>query len=215
MASIPEELIAQRARGVLVLPRENTVVVRKYIVLRNALEGHTGVLNGVRFEDGVHVYVGDEKGLEGLSRYCYRCWQAEVLDTDPRGSDGQREVSPAAEERAPGEVPAGVSSGRGESADGASEHGQGDAGAEAAAAEHLPTGQDGEGSSEPEAQVDRRLVAAIDGLDPANDEHWTASGKPAMAAVEALYGSAAVTRKDVEEARPGYDREAARAAREG
>jgi len=57
------------------------------------------------------------------------------------------------------------------------------------------------------------LVQAVRKLDPANDEHWTTSGQPAMKAVEALFGKN-VTRAAVEEVAPGYDREAATEAAE-
>ena len=58
------------------------------------------------------------------------------------------------------------------------------------------------------------LVEAVRALDPANDDHWTKSGQPAMKAVEALVGSDSVTRDEVEAVAPGFDREAAKAAAE-
>ena len=54
-----------------------------------------------------------------------------------------------------------------------------------------------------------RLEAALRKLDPNNDEHWTKSGKPAVAAVEQFYGSADITRTDIEAAIPDFDRAAA------
>lgn len=58
-----------------------------------------------------------------------------------------------------------------------------------------------------------RLANALRQLDPENDDHWTKLGKPAMSAVEQLYGSAAVTRDEVEAAIPGFTRDVARADR--
>lgn len=58
-----------------------------------------------------------------------------------------------------------------------------------------------------------RLAAALKQIDPENDEYWTKLGKPTMAAVEQFYGSADVTREEVEAAIPGFNREAARAAK--
>ena len=60
-----------------------------------------------------------------------------------------------------------------------------------------------------------RLAAALRQLDPENDDHWTKLGKPTMSAVEQFYGSAAVTRDEVEAAIPGFNRDAARAAKAG
>lgn len=60
-----------------------------------------------------------------------------------------------------------------------------------------------------------RLAAALRQLDPENDDHWTKLGKPTMSAVEQFYGSAAVTRDEVEAAIPGFSRDAARAAKAG
>jgi hypothetical protein len=54
---------------------------------------------------------------------------------------------------------------------------------------------DSDASADASTQLDLRTVVL--GLDQNNDEHWTASGTPAMAAVEAVYGE--VTRNQVEE----------------
>ena len=54
------------------------------------------------------------------------------------------------------------------------------------------------------------LLAAINLLDPTNDDHWTQSGAPAIAAIEEIYGND-TTRAEVNEVAPGYDRDAAAA----
>lgn len=51
-----------------------------------------------------------------------------------------------------------------------------------------------------------KLTSVLAALDHDNDDHWTQSGKPSMAAVEAGYGSADVSRADVESAAPGFIR---------
>lgn len=61
--------------------------------------------------------------------------------------------------------------------------------------------------TEPVAAVNVKLQKAIAQLDPADDTHWTKDGKPAMVAVEKLYGSSGITRQDVEAAAPGLLRE--------
>jgi len=64
-----------------------------------------------------------------------------------------------------------------------------------------------------QALGNERLAAALQKLDPENDEHWTKLGKPAMAALEQFYGSTDFTRADVEAAIPDFNRDAARAAK--
>ena len=61
-------------------------------------------------------------------------------------------------------------------------------------------------------ELNTKLQKAVLGLDPTDDTHWTKDGKPAMTAVEKLYGSAGITRADVEAVAPGYTRDKAKAA---
>lgn len=56
------------------------------------------------------------------------------------------------------------------------------------------------------------ILAALGRLDPANDEHWTAQGLPAIKAVEELAGGSGLTRAAVDEAAPGFTRTVAAAA---
>lgn len=55
------------------------------------------------------------------------------------------------------------------------------------------------------------LQAAIKSLDPENNDNWTFTGLPSVDAVSHAVGGT-VTRKQIGEAVPGYDREAARKA---
>lgn len=73
---------------------------------------------------------------------------------------------------------------------------------------------DGKEAAEKAGDADERLVAALKGLDPANDEHWTEKGLPELAAVEKIVGRP-VKRKDVSEALPGLTRAKAKAAAAG
>ncbi len=57
---------------------------------------------------------------------------------------------------------------------------------------------------------DGRILAAVMGLDANNDEHWTASGKPSMAALEVSLGSDEVSRADVNRVAGDYNRKTAR-----
>lgn len=51
------------------------------------------------------------------------------------------------------------------------------------------------------------LASALAALDPADDTHWTAAGKPSVAAVSDIAG-APVTRADIDAAAPDLTREA-------
>ncbi len=50
------------------------------------------------------------------------------------------------------------------------------------------------------------ISTALDQLDPKNDEHWTKTGLPVMGAVEVLVGDTNITRAEVTEARPDFNR---------
>ncbi len=52
------------------------------------------------------------------------------------------------------------------------------------------------------------IASALSALDPADDTHWTASGKPSVAAVSDIVG-APVTRADIDAAAPDLTRDAA------
>lgn len=57
----------------------------------------------------------------------------------------------------------------------------------------------------------QNLQEAIKSLDPENNDNWTGTGLPSVDAVSHAVGGT-VTRKQIGEAVPGYDREAARKA---
>lgn len=54
-----------------------------------------------------------------------------------------------------------------------------------------------------------QIAAAVRGLNPETDAHWTDAGLPAMAEVEKLVGSKSIKRADVAHAVPGWDRDKA------
>lgn len=74
----------------------------------------------------------------------------------------------------------------------------------------VPDAEAGSGGPvETSRSVNVALQNAVYALDPENNGHWTGAGLPAMTVVEHVYGSADITRRDVEIAAPGYDRDAA------
>lgn len=50
------------------------------------------------------------------------------------------------------------------------------------------------------------IKAALAKLDPANDDHWTAAGLPAVGAVKEITGSTTLTRDDIGAAVPDFER---------
>ena len=57
---------------------------------------------------------------------------------------------------------------------------------------------------------DQDVVEAVYALDPDRQDHWTVAGLPAMKAIEALVGSNAVQRSDIERLLPDYNRTSAK-----
>lgn len=59
------------------------------------------------------------------------------------------------------------------------------------------------------------LKKGIEGLDPNNDEHWTAAGLPRAEALAEANGGAKPSRNDMNRAAPGFDRTQAKERAEG
>lgn len=54
-----------------------------------------------------------------------------------------------------------------------------------------------------------KILEALKQLDPLNDDHWTSDGAPRMDAVESIVGDKSITRKDIIDAAPGFNRDKA------
>lgn len=191
------------------------------LVLTGPYTGATKVLNGHYFENGVCRMVGDPNALAGAIKYLGRCYQAY-----PRGSvehqeavNGKRDSQADAKQGAPEQVQSDLQPRRsGPAADAAVDRNAADAPAEGTAGV-LPSGDGQENAGLPSEPAppevtNEKLKNVILALDPDNDGHWTQAGKPAMTAVEEAYGSTDITRRDVTNAVPNWDRETAREARD-
>lgn len=55
------------------------------------------------------------------------------------------------------------------------------------------------------------IEEALKKLDPENDNHWTASGKPRLDTVRMFTSNSSLTREDLDTLAPGFDRDYARA----
>lgn len=184
-----------------------------------------------KFVDGVAELVAQREDLEKYAHYAAVSYQAypeghpmiqtinelvaAYLAAAQEKDDGQRDLQPQGDTNpdGAGAVHGGVQSdGEGAGTETAAA-GPVDAGAEPGQSGSLPDG-DGqqaqlnseETPKEPVAEVNEKLKRAVLGLDPTNDSHWIASGKPALAAVEKAYGSTGLTRADVDAVAPGFVR---------
>ncbi len=190
-------------------PESNSISIT--FVLRGAYAGQTVTLGKkFSFVEGRCTLHGDPTTLALWARSLERNWSA-FPENDSRlkeSFDVKRDL-PANEGRSDG-APSVLSDsepdGQGAEAGTALAVGEEPAGPEAGEAER---GAETLGGSA-ESLTDEKLKRAVLSLDPNNNAHWVANGKPAMAAVEAAYGSAGITRADVDAAAPGYNRDAAR-----
>jgi hypothetical protein len=164
-------------------------VIQKKFLLRGALKAYTGQLGPYSFVNGACELTCTEDDMAAHARFIERNWQGV--------EDGKRDLSQEGEEPVSGDLlPEG---GRAEAGQN-TEDGQGAAGAPTGAAGGLP---DGDGYNE-------KLRRAVLALNPEEDSHWTSEGKPAISALEAVYGSSGFTRADVNAAAPGYTRKVAK-----
>ena len=62
------------------------------------------------------------------------------------------------------------------------------------------------GDDTEEENKNRLLKVAVESLDHANDDHWTAEGRPRIDAIETAYGKPGVSRAMVEKVMPDFVR---------
>lgn len=199
-----------------------STIIQTTFVLTGALAGRTIRLGSqpYAFEKGRLTITAPAEEVALHARFLERNWQAypEGHPALKEVPDGQRDLQegsqPDGQQPVHGDVqPVG---GGAEAGDAAPVSGGG-VEAEAGQAGSVPGG-DGQPAvltdpaKEPTVELNVKLQKAVMSLDPADDNHWTKDGKPAMTAVEKLYGSAAITRADVEAVAPGWTREKAKAA---
>jgi hypothetical protein len=169
------------------------------LVLTGARAGHSVTLGNLRFVGGECALRGDLSAMGGVLRYMARVYQAFSKGSDELAlHQGSKHGKADADTSAAGGQADAVSGDvhtDGPSAEAATA-GAG-TGAGDAPTEHGPEG---------DGHQDARLREAILKLDAKNPEDWTSDGRPRMDAVEKLYGSAGITRKDVESALPDFRR---------
>jgi len=137
------------------------------------------------FVDGVYTFSGSDKEALSIGNYLKRCYQAY-----PEGP-----LLEAAKKAAAGDEPA---------APAKQKHTQ------KPVEPTLPADPDplADDNDKPET-----VAEALNMLDPEDDSHWTSRKLPQVDEVEKLMGRS-VTRAEIEEAAPDFDRDAAKAAKE-
>lgn len=196
------------------------------LVLTGPRKGQTIVLNGTEFTNGIAVLYGTPKNNDGIARYLSKCYGAQVEGSAAHrqaeenylaavalkeAENGTGQVHPQGNPNPPATIPAGVQSdGSGSPAPTAND------GAEPASGETGTSGgvPGGDGHAdtrvrpEPDGELRSVVAEAMNKLDPSNDDHWTADGKPAVAAVCEACGRN-VTRQEIEIIVPDFNRDAA------
>lgn len=183
-------------------------IVKRTLVFKpgTALEGQTCVKAGVQFVGGRATIEGSDKDVIALSRFLEKCYQAVNLEQlTEEGADGECEID---SDDGTSSVPAGdgqLSPVEGDvSTDGrapevSADECQGDDEDPAGDSRVGPEGDGQEGSP----VVSMCLAEALSALDSENDEHWEAdTGRPRLAAVVEIAGTAAITRADIDEVAP-------------
>lgn len=199
-----------------------SAIIQTTFVLTGPLAGRTIRLGSqsYTFEEGRLTITAPAEEVAMHASFLERNWQAypEGHPALKEGPDGQRDLQEGSQPDGQQPVHSDVQpNGGGTEAGDAAPVSGGDVEAEARKAGGAPDG-DGQPAAltdpveEPTAKLNTKLQKAVLGLDPADDTHWTKDGKPAITAVEKLYGSAGITRADVESVAPGHTRDKAKAA---
>lgn len=188
-----------------------SAVVTVTFVLTGAYAGRTITLGSLPypFKEGKLSLTGPAEEVALHARFMERNWQAfpEGHERLKEPENGQREIQSGAQQ------PNGQADLHGDGEPGGSGAGPGVAGpvdgGSAGGGEAGNPGAEAVRGDGPAPELNTKLQKAVMDLDPADDSHWTKEGKPAITAVEKLYGSAGITRADVEAVAPGFKRKAA------
>lgn len=186
------------------VPKVSDVSIRMRIFLTGAYQGKTINLGKFSFKDGCCEVCGPSRDVANLIRFAEVNWQAypegdqrleglygtnkihpkKIKDSDETVSSGLQQFDDTSEEEETTEC------------DG---YGHG----ETRQSERLANGD----RLERTVPVNSKLKNVILSLDHSNDDHWTPTGKPALAAIEQALGASGITRKQIEHAVPGFKRQ--------
>lgn len=190
------------------------MLVTIFLKLTGPREGDTVELNDLQFTDGIATYTGSEPEAESLLRYFSRSYAVIQVDKDGNPVNPPKEETEDGVSNQPDQDPNQSLQGNGNTSTEPEGNGSNVVEGGDDTNLHNENGQtDAPVAPAPQLPVDERLRNALNQLDPENDEHWTKLGKPAIAALEPIYGSGGFTREDVEAALPDFSRDIAREQR--
>lgn len=188
------------------------------LILTGHYAGKTMEINGSKFVNGELPLKGDLRSMDGLIRYMatYNAFLAgsdELAEAQNRDRMN-KEIANGADEILDGQgsndggapsndADPGAASGAGAtgaSVDGAGSGSEGDG---------VPGGREGDAAPQTSDPQVLKIIDALKALNPDVTDHWTDGGLPRVAAVEAGSGVVGVTRKDIEAALPGWNRDKA------
>lgn len=188
------------------------------LILTGHYAGQTITINGSTFVKGELPLKGDLKSMDGLIRYM-ATYNAFLAGSDELAEAQERdrmnkEIANGADTILDGE---GTDAG-GAPANDADTGSASGAGATGTPVDGAGSGTEGdgvsggcEGDAAPQTSDPQvlKIIDALKSLNPDVTDHWTDGGLPRVAAVEAGSGVVGVTRKDIEAALPGWNRDKA------
>jgi len=180
-------------------------MAERTLVLVGSLAGKDVTLKAggtdYKFTGGKITLAGPDDFVNGMTQYMARNFQA--LPEGPAAEALQKEIDGAREVHQDGDV----SRGEAHVQSGAGGEPSTQQAADLSGAGQAATGAEGLGNATGDGS--RAIAEAVKALDPANDDLWTADGKPKMAALEAALGRTDVTRAMVNAATDNFVRPAA------
>ena len=206
------------------MPNELSVT----LVLVGALAGKTIVLNGHRFVEGRCMVRAPAEQVSYSVAYMARSYNAHPLGSlelkaaqEAIGHGGSTEANGVTNGQSDAVRSDGGSDGgeladttltiAGEPSDGpAQSAGKSNAGGDGVSDSWVPPSPAVEAVDPPSPEADARIRGIVMALAPEIDDHWTDAGLPKVSAVQEGYGRADVTRKMIEAAAPGWNRDQAR-----
>lgn len=194
------------------------------MVLARHFEGQTLQIGRHWFQDGKCELIGQPEhighAVRFLSYYAAYPEGSSELKEAQEASNGKRNSSKSIESGASEKISSNVRQVGEESSEEGSDNGEAATNPEEGSEKLHPAGNgheyagvpvesENENGSEPipPLQVDQKLVEALMALDPSIDEYWTSSGLPRISAIEEAMGSTGITRKIINEALLGWNRE--------
>lgn len=169
------------------------------LVLAGGRRGKTCVLGKHQFVGGRITLCGDDKTVLGTAKYLGRVYAAFPEGSKELETYGHSPLQ--ASDGEPSPVHGGVQPQQPRASAPSADAGGGGTHSQAGSGAHVPP----TGAGHDDARLDR-IAEAVKALDPANDDHWTGGGLPRVDAISTAVADPTVSRRDVEQAAPGFTR---------